>query len=635
MVRRTRRYVINQWGIEDENKRKYLMVDGIKKYFPDRKMKTQRYNINEVYQQHYQNIVNYLDKEYLTFARYSLGLYVKEKYRENKLYKELQTSGVKLVALMKHLLLKRMESSLCAFKDSINRLINTHKIFLTLLDENIIPIGDVSAKMMYEIAINDPDSLDEPKSVEEFRKKIKNAGETKYKISAFDIDLLKKDIKNDIETFNQIYKLIDKVTHITDDKLIQLQKLLDEEYKNKKILVFTEFTSTAQYLSDNLKWKGKKVQVDSSRNNALDAARKFDPENNPSDNDDKIEKNDEISLLISTDVLSEGVNLQAGQVIINYDFHWNPIRLIQRAGRVDRIGSKNEFITVHNFLPDPIIESDLGLQESVAFKINEIQRIIGEDYKILSEDEQINENDIYVIYDEDDSIFDKEDINLLEPSKFEKILKNIQINDPEYWEEFKKIPDGIRSSKENTIGGSLLLACESDSTKSGNIRKYYLLDPSKNIKELTSKQTLRILESEDKTTHGAPSNYTELVSIGWKKFLEDVEQINARSNSKPQSTVQKWILEKLMKIQQLDEFSDQRSVIATLHKAFSTSITKGRLNRELRKIMNSGLDQMDLIKELNRLYIYFELQKQIDYEENEVKEPRILYSQYVGKISIG
>ena len=295
-------------------------------------------------------------------------------------------------------------------KDSINRLINTHKIFLTLLDENIIPIGDVSAKMMYEIAINDPDSLDEPKSVEEFRKKIKNAGETKYKISAFDIDLLKKDIKNDIETFNQIYKLIDKVTHITDDKLIQLQKLLDEEYKNKKILVFTEFTSTAQYLSDNLKWKGKKVQVDSSRNNALDAARKFDPENNPSDNDDKIEKNDEISLLISTDVLSEGVNLQAGQVIINYDFHWNPIRLIQRAGRVDRIGSKNEFITVHNFLPDPIIESDLGLQESVAFKINEIQRIIGEDYKILSEDEQINENDIYVIYDEDDSIFDKEDI---------------------------------------------------------------------------------------------------------------------------------------------------------------------------------------------------------------------------------
>ena len=172
-------------------------------------------------------------------------------------------------------------------------------------------------------------------------------------------------------------------------------------------------------------------------------------------------------------------------------------------------------------MPDPIIESDLGLQESVAFKINEIQRIIGEDYKILSEDEQINENDIYVIYDEDDSIFDKEDINLLEPSKFEKILKNIQINDPEYWEEFKKIPDGIRSSKENTIGGSLLLACESDSTKSANIRKYYLLDPSKNIKELTSKQTLRILESEDKTTHGAPSNYTELVSIGWKKFLEE------------------------------------------------------------------------------------------------------------------
>ena len=119
------------------------------------------------------------------------------------------------------------------------------------------------------------------------------------------------------------------------------------------------------------------LQVDST-GNAIQCARKFDPENNPS-NEPKPKKSEEISLLIATDVLAEGVNLQAGQVIINYDFHWNPTRLIQRAGRVDRIGSKNEFVTVHNFLLDPRMEDDFHLEYSVDNKIDNIQKIIGED----------------------------------------------------------------------------------------------------------------------------------------------------------------------------------------------------------------------------------------------------------------
>ena len=180
------------------------------------------------------------------------------------------------------------------------------------------------------------------------------------------------------------------------------------------------------------------------KNNSIECARLFDPENNPHGSRPK--KNDEISLLIATDVLAEGINLQAGQVIINYDFHWNPTRLIQRAGRVDRIGSKHEFVTVHNFLLDPKMKEDFDLEDLVDNKIDNIQRIIGEDYKILKEDEQINAEDIYAIYKGDDSILDREGENPLEPSRFEKLLRDIQINQPQLWEDFKKIPDGIRSS---------------------------------------------------------------------------------------------------------------------------------------------------------------------------------------------
>ena len=136
--------------------------------------------------------------------------------------------------------------------------------------------------------------------------------------------------------------------------------------------------------------------------------------------------------------MAEGVNLQAGQVIINYDFHWNPTRLIQRAGRVDRIEVKTEFITVHNFLLDPEMEEDLHLEYSVNNKINNIQKIVGRLQDSQEEDEQVNTADHYAIYNGDDSILDREEENPLEPSRFEKLLRDIQVKSPELWEDFKK-----------------------------------------------------------------------------------------------------------------------------------------------------------------------------------------------------
>ncbi|MBT4325598.1 MAG: DEAD/DEAH box helicase family protein, partial [Candidatus Nitrosopelagicus sp.] len=225
MIRRTRRYVLNQWGKEDENGRKYLQVGDEHKYFPKRKMETERYDINKVYKRKYEKIVGLIDKESLTFARYSVGLYVKNKYKDIQIYKDLGIAGTKLVGLIRTLLLKRMESSLEAFKQSIHHYITTHEIFLELLDQKIMPIGDVSYKAMYDIARDDPDSINDPETIEEFKKKIKDAGETQYKFEAFEIDKLKSDIENDIETFQQINGLITTLTWKNDDKLQRLQKL--------------------------------------------------------------------------------------------------------------------------------------------------------------------------------------------------------------------------------------------------------------------------------------------------------------------------------------------------------------------------------------------------------------------------
>lgn len=628
MIRRTRRYVLNQWGEVDEKGRKYLRVGNEKKYFPQRKMQTERYDINKVYQRKYRKIVSFLDRGQLTFARYSLGCYLKKEYENVELYRDLGIAGEKLVGLIRTLLLKRMESSIHAFKISIQNYINGHKVFLKLLDEGIIPIGDVSYKAMALIVQSDPDSINEPETVDEFRKKIQEAGETKYKIEAFDVEKLTSAIQKDIETFEQIYGLIHGITNKTDDKLIRLQKLLDEDYLGKKVLIFTEFTTTANYLDDCLKWKGVKEQIDST-GNSIDCARRFDPYNNPSPKT-RPKKSEEISLLISTDVLAEGVNLQAGEVVINYDFHWNPTKLIQRAGRIDRIGSKNDYVTVHNFLLDLEMEEDLGLESSVDSKIDKIQKIIGEDYKILKESEKINTKDNYAIYgagNEGIGVLDREEKNSLEPSKFENILRDIQENDKKSWEELKRIPDGIRSSNDVKSGGQLLMACESGGELSGKVRKYYIIRSEDEPKEIPLQEVLETLESSNESIFTIPENYNKLISKGWKKFNEDVDQITTK-NIRLHSG-QLWIIEKLMKMGNDKDFLDKKEIIEKLRKAFSIPIQKGRLRKELEKIRKSEMGNSELIKTLSEIYLQHELKNKIKQEDDENKFRRILYSEYL------
>ena len=634
MIRRTRRYVLDQWGQGGENERKYLQVNNARKYFPCRTMMTVRYDINKVYQRKYKTIVSYLSKpdpessiRTLTLARYSLGLYLKDDYKGVELYKELGSAGKKLIALIRILLLKRMESSLEAFKQSITHYINTHKIFLKLLDEGIIPIGDVSYKAMYEMAQTDPDSINDPGTIEEFRKKVQEAGETKYKFEAFDIERLTSDIQNDIEIFETVDGLIHRLTEKTDDKLHKLQSLLDREYSGKKVLIFSEFAATARYLIEHLKWTGKKEQIDSGSGNSVECARRFDPENNPGAA--SLPESEQTSLLISTDVLAEGVNLQAGQVVINYDFHWNPTRLIQRAGRVDRIGSKHESITVHNFLLDQKMEEDLGLEACVDAKIDNIQQIIGEDYKILKEDEQINSEDIYAIYKGDADILNKEGDNPLEPSEFEKILLDIKIKKPEFWDKLKSMPDGIRSSDNVQSGGNLLLVCEVGTEQMGKIKKYYMINPEEKITEINSQKALESLQSSDDAVYPAPSDYDRLVSAGWNRFVEDAEQIQARTLTPKLGIGQRWIIEKLVKMDG-DEFHDKKDLIEMLRKAYSIPVTKGKLNKELLKIKKSQMGDSELIDHLSQLYLNYNLRDRVKQNEEDALTPRILYSKYIG-----
>jgi len=634
MIRRTRRYILKQYGKEDEQnpKRKYLQINNKQRmYFPEREMKTCSYDINEVYQNNYVGIVSKLDKNHLTLARYSPGSYLKDEHKTKPPYSELYASGPSLVKLIRILLLKRMESSLQAFQDTVQRYIQTHTLFLDLLAKGIMPIGDHAGKEIYEASDPESDFLDDPDELKKIADKIK-AGKRLYDFNAFWVNDLKRDITNDLEIFKDIMRLLSPITHGTDHKLIQLQTLLDK-HNDKKVIVFTEFVSTAEYLYKYTRWdKYENVEiVTSNRRNAMSAARRFDPIHNF--HPKKLKNNDvPLSLLISTDVLSEGINLQAGQVVINYDFHWNPVRLIQRVGRVDRIGSEHASIIVYNFLPDPTIEKDLRLEKHVDSKIDEIQKVIGEDYAVLKQDEIINKEDMYAIYDKDPSILDRENENPLEPSKFEQTLIDVQTKQPDFYSKFLEIPDGIRSSFSKNSGGKLIMACQNIMPGNRRVTKYYVIDSTFNVKTIETLDMLKLLESNNDQNPELPPNYEQFVSAGWEAFINELEQIDANEDFLSRLTnSQQLIIQRLIQISHSTTQKIPLDKIDLLRRAFTLPILKGGLRRELNKISDMQLDDSDLVSELEKLYNTFNLKVRLEENENEAGVPRILYSMYVGE----
>src|SRR5690606_20553528 len=166
-----------------------------------------------------------------------------------------------------------------------------------------------------------------------------------------------------------------------------------------KCLIFTQYADTAEYLHEQIQASGEWPDAEvvySDKKGRASVIGRFAPRANPELYPDGAT---EIDLLVATDVLSEGLNLQDCDKIINYDLHWNPVRLIQRFGRIDRIGSEHGVIYGYNFLPETGLDEHLGLRDKLSRRIQEIHDTIGEDDRILDENERLNETAMYAIYE--------------------------------------------------------------------------------------------------------------------------------------------------------------------------------------------------------------------------------------------
>lgn len=246
------------------------------------------------------------------------------------------------------------------FKKLLKNYYLSHERFLNALSQGFVPAGEEAQTLLSE----DYNSSEEQDLMDNLREV-----SHRYDLADFDAERLQQHIEHDIQILKQIQKLVVPITPDKDAKLQTLKKWLSKPpLKGKKRLI-TQYADTAKYLYDNLNPQGKQADIDViySGSNKKARAVGIAPKANK---EYKFKSGEsELNTLIATDVLAEGLNLQDGDSIINYDLHWNPVKLIQRFGRIDRIGSDKDRIYGFNFLPELGIERNLGLQQKLKNRI--------------------------------------------------------------------------------------------------------------------------------------------------------------------------------------------------------------------------------------------------------------------------
>lgn len=384
-----------------------------------------------------------------------------------------------------------------------------------------------------------------------------------------------------------------------DDKLQTLIRLIGSIDTREKILIFSQFSDTAEYLYQSMKHlTGSMRKIDGSSGNIHPIVRRFAPRSN---NYRLQENEEEIRILITTDVLSEGLNLQDCSIVINYDLHWNPVRLIQRMGRVDRIGTTSERIRALNFLPEQNLEKRLHLAEKLRERIREIHRTIGEDAGILEKDEELNEESMYAIYMGDSSILEEEeDREELSLSGIEEQVRNLKVNHPEYYNYVLNIPDGVRSAMtSDELDDVRYIMMETDSTHT-----LMLTDREGNV---ITRDLIKVLESIqcERNTPRAPlpPRYNQSIVKATRKFELEYEQaaseLHARGNLP--GTVREYLRRELQSLYHSSSSETVRNNIGILFSIFERNLPENAV-RAIRVLVQKNYSGEELLAELGILY---------------------------------
>mgnify|MGYP003825709207 FL=1 len=448
------------------------------------------------------------------YARYIPLLY----YTGNKGLTEFEKQQQRNVGgFMKGILVKRLESSFYAFKQSVQRFIKSYERFINMYNDGTVYI---SKKVnVYDLLDNDDfDKLE--KAVEEEKAQ-------KYESKDFRKDFL-TDLQHDLEVLKQVWTLWKNVDE--DPKLSTfIQELKKHErLKKKQLVVFTESKETGDYLYEHLidQFPGQVMfysseggrhtdkQLTSKHTIARDIILdNFDPNSKTPSKD--------LRILIATDILAEGINLHRSNILVNYDLPWNPTRVLQRAGRVNRLGTKHSNVYIFNFFPTTHSDEHLGLELNITNKIQMFHDILGEDAKYLSDGEEVSSQQLFDTLN-NKKAYTGEDEEGDSELKYLEMMRNLRDKDPDLFEKIKKLPKKARSGRKTTT-------VEKDKLvtffRLGKLKKFYSNQGGES-EEITFFDAVNMLECKPETKRASiPSEkYFHMLDTNKARFELDTTQ---------------------------------------------------------------------------------------------------------------
>ncbi|WP_142412838.1 helicase-related protein [Hathewaya massiliensis] len=549
----------------------------------------------------------------LTYARYKPLTYLENVPKE---VASLLVSQRNMSGFMKSILVKRLESSFEAFKKTLHRFIKSYeKFFKMCLDGELY----ISKKVdVYDLL----DNGDDEKLIGLVEEDIVQY----YPIKAFKKEFIPS-IKYDLNILRELESQWEEIIEDPKKEQFLLELKINEKIKDKKVIIFTESKETAEYVGEYLeKYYPEKVLVFSGQG-SRSVRQEIEANYNPNF---AYEKKNDIQFLVTTDVLAEGINLHRSNIIINYDLPWNPTKIMQRVGRINRVGTEHDKIYVFNFFPTAQANAELPLEENIILKIQAFHDTLGEDFKYLSEDEEVSSHNLYKKLNSTDILEAEENDDAYE-LKYLKIIREVRDNNEKLYEKIKKLPQKSKS-------GIILNDISEDKTvtflKKGALKKFFMADvkDSEEISFLRAMKYLEVEPNEKKVkTPKIYFEHLELNKLGFEIALTEEEEIITEKTSKVGNDAK--VIKLLRAISRCKAFTDEQdTLIKKLRNIWEEGNVPAGISKDIIK-QTKGMD--DPVK------IFYEIQEIIPkkyFEERKGKKKvnlsgnmKVILSSYLKK----
>lgn len=437
------------------------------------------------------------------YARYTPLLYLKEELSEFD-----QTAQRNMSGFMKGLLVKRLESSFYAFKKSVGRFIESYEKFINAYNKGAVFFSKKHWHKVIDYFLSD--------DWDAIQKLIDEEKAEQYPSHLFSDDFIKV-LQSDLQTLQKIQSMWNTIDY--DPKI---EKFIAEiqngkKLKTNKLIIFTESKETAEYLADNLK---KSLQENtllyhgnSDEHQLSKVIANFDAKARS--------QKDTHRILIATEVLSEGINLHRSNVVINYDIPWNPTRMIQRVGRVNRVDTKFERVYTFNFFPTEQANDLIKLKESAIAKINYFIEMLGNDAKLLTDGEEIKSFELFNKLTSK-KFLTGEDEDLESDLKYLSIIKEIRDDHPDLYKKIKQLPPKARSATRRADTQLQSLPTLLTYFRKGKLEKFYVAydNTSHEVDFLTAANLFQA--APETPRQKVPPNFYELLNQNKSMLINDL-----------------------------------------------------------------------------------------------------------------